>query len=63
MNTSISVSVPLPMVDDITGRADELGYANRSEYVRELIREDIENDAETGIDLGDPGVQRQEGDD
>lgn len=53
MKVTLSVSVPANWVDDITERAQEKGYANRSEYVRNLVQQDIEEDEETGIELTD----------
>lgn len=56
MKVTLSVSVPANWVDDITERAQEKGYANRSEYVRNLIQGDINEDEDTDITLID-GVE------
>lgn len=46
VKTSMSVSVPAPMVDEIDERASELGFLSRSEYVRALIDADTNEDTE-----------------
>jgi metal-responsive CopG/Arc/MetJ family transcriptional regulator len=51
----MSVSVPHPMLEKIEKRAEEKGYKKRSEYVRSLIRDDIEQDDETNIVLAEDG--------
>jgi Arc/MetJ-type ribon-helix-helix transcriptional regulator len=55
LSTNISVSIPIPWVDDITERADEKGYGSRSEYIRALIEQDIDEDQDTNVTIAVDG--------
>ncbi|WP_115863360.1 ribbon-helix-helix domain-containing protein [Halorussus litoreus] len=55
LKTSLSFSVPIPWVGDIKDRAEEKGFGSVSEYIRSLVRKDIEQDDETKIALAKDG--------
>ncbi len=42
LKVNLSMSIDPEMVDDIDQRAVELGYASRSEYMRDLLRRDMD---------------------
>ena len=42
LKVTMTMSVDPEMVDDIDGRAVDLGYASRSEYMRDLLRQDLD---------------------
>lgn len=55
MKVTLSVSVPANWVDNINERVAETGKSSRSEYVRGLIEDDIEQDDETNVSLAVDG--------
>jgi len=55
LTANISVSLPFPWIDPVDERAEEKGYESRSEYIRSLVRADIEQDDETKVTLAKDG--------
>jgi len=43
LKVTMTMSVDPEMVDDIDERAVDLGYASRSEYMRDLLRQDLDD--------------------
>jgi len=42
LKVTMTMSVDPEMVDDIDDRSVDLGYASRSEYMRDLLRQDLD---------------------
>lgn len=55
LTVNLSVSVPYEEVEKIDERVEETEAGNRSEYIRELYREDIRQDDETKVTLAEDG--------
>jgi len=43
LKVTLSLSIDPEMVEDMDDRADDLGYVSRSEYMRDLLRDDLDD--------------------
>jgi len=55
LTVNLSVSLPYEEVEKIDERVEETDAGNRSEYIRSLYRDDIEQAEETNVTLARDG--------